>query len=79
MTTNPSPSLNIHTHPHTSTHSYVTFKEIVRLSAIAAGKPEAKDKVVIYDPAKKKVGARECVCERERGREKETQWGRSGD
>lgn len=36
-------------------HSYVTFKEVVRLAGQAAGKANAKDKIVIYDPSKKKV------------------------
>jgi hypothetical protein len=47
----------MHTHQITS---FVTFKEVVRLAGKAAGKPDAKDKVVVYDPAKKKVGVRDC-------------------
>ena len=40
----------------------MTFKEVVRLAGQAAGKADAKDKIVIYDPAAKKVGMDTQIC-----------------
>lgn len=41
----------------------MTFKEVARLAAQAAGKPEAANRVVLYDPAAKKVlGGWERMC-----------------